>query len=758
MGLLSSVVSLLLIAQSTGTIRGVVVNAQDGEPVRRVSVRLQSDPRMAVTDERGCFELTDVREGEQELTASAVGFLLVKRTVLVPAGASVDVTVVISDGTSAYTETVDVRGLAPMTRREPALAAERTLGSTELQQLRGLLTNDPLRAVQILPGVTAGDDFRSEFAVRGIGVQGMTFTFEGISTPFLLHTVQQVHDGGSVAMVNGDVLGEVSLLSGAFPQRHGNRVGAELDFRLREGSRERTQSHISVSAIDASVTAEGPIGRPSDDGETDAPGQVARPARGSWLASARKSYLDLIVDRLYPQQNLSFGFADTQARLVYDASPRHQLQLAFTGGRSRLERPPDRLGAGNLKDADNQSAMAVLTWRYVPSPRVTLTQRVSAIENGFRNLSRDGAELDSGNARDAVYRAEVVFAPSRTVLVETGGEARWSSGSARQQRLVSGQLLVRESYDASATAVSAYAQVRWASSGGVSVTPGLRVDRRSLVGRTTASPWALALWPVARRISLRAGGGLSQQEPGFAERLGTRGNPALLAERAYHADLGVEGSIGATGRWQVTGYDREDRNALRLPDAEMRVVNGALALASVTSRYQSVLDGRARGVEWLLQRQSPNGFSGWASYAFGTVTARDRTTGESFAGDFDQRHTVSLYGSYRVNDRLSVSARFRYGSNFPTTGYWESRDGGYYVSNERNTLRVPAYSRLDVRANRAFTWDRARVTLFLEAINVYNRTNVRFALPSVNRRTFEATNLYESMAPLIPSFGVLIEF
>ena len=89
-----------------------------------------------------------------------------------------------------------------MTRREPAVAAEQTLGSRELLQLRGTLTNDPLRAVQSLPAVAAGDDFRSEFAVRGAGVDRMAFTFEGIATPFLLHTVQQVHDSGSVAMQN----------------------------------------------------------------------------------------------------------------------------------------------------------------------------------------------------------------------------------------------------------------------------------------------------------------------------------------------------------------------------------------------------------------------------------------------------------------------------------------------------------------------------------------------------------------------------
>ena len=77
---------------------------------------------------------------------------------------------------------------------------------------------------------------------------------------------------------------------------------------------------------------------------------------------------------------------------------------------------------------------------------------------------------------------------------------------------------------------------------------------------------------------------------------------------------------------------------------------------------------------------------------------------------------------------------------------------------DRNTLRLPAYSRVDVRANRTFTWDRKRLTLFMEAINLLNRSNVRYALPSVDRRTFKATDLFETMLPLVPSIGILLEF
>ncbi len=111
-----------------------------------------------------------------------------------------------------------------------------------------------------------------------------------------------------------------------------------------------------------------------------------------------------------------------------------------------------------------------------------------------------------------------------------------------------------------------------------------------------------------------------------------------------------------------------------------------------------------------------------------------------------------------MSDRLSLSARFRYGSNFPTVGYYAARDGTYLAGTERNTLRVPPYSRIDVRANRTFTWDRKRLTLFLEAINVANRSNARAALPGVNRQTFVVTGLYENMVPLIPAVGILLEF
>lgn len=740
--LLDLLLAIALAAPAGGSIRGTVIDTRGGAPVGQVAVRLQATGERVVTDDEGRFAFDAVAPGDHELYVSAVDFILVRRALRVDDGAPTTVVIALSEGTGTYTEAVDVRGTAPPPPREPGVPAAERLSGRELQALRGVLANDPLRAVQMLPAVAASDDFRSEFAIRGGGLGRMSFTFEGISTPFLLHTVQQVHDSGSVAMINGDVVEDISVANGSYPQRYGNRIAAEIGFRLREGSRDRTQTHVAVSAIDASSVVEGPLGRTK---------------RGSWLATARKSYLDLIVDRLYPEQNISFGFLDSQTKLVYDAAPHHQLQLATTVGRSRLERTPDALGAGNLRDASNQSIVSVATWRYRPSPRLTLDQRLAYTDNRFTNASRDGAELDGGSGRDVLYRADGSYVAAPAVTVDAGGELRRSAASEREQRLLGGRFQSRENFSAAATNLSAYAQARFGAAR-ASITPGLRVDRRGLSGTTTASPWAQAVWPLSPSLTLRAGGGIYRQEPTFAEVLGLRGTDSLALERAVHVDGGIEGRIGSASRWQVTAYNRQDRNLVGLPGADNRIAANALVPASLTSRYQNLSDGYARGVEWLVQRQTPNGISGWASYALGFVRYRDRATGEGFWGDFDQRHTVNAYGTFRKSDRLSFSARFRAGSNFPTAGYWTERDGLYYLSTERNTLRIPAYSRLDVRMNRTFTWNQRRLTLFVEAINVLNQENVRFQLPSVNRRTFEATGLYDTMAPFIPSVGILVDF
>jgi hypothetical protein len=83
-------------------------------------------------------------------------------------------------GATPYLETMEVRPGA--NTADPAAPAVRVLDARDLERLRGVLADDPFRAVHALPGVAAGDDFRSEFSVRGSDSRHIGMSMDGVST------------------------------------------------------------------------------------------------------------------------------------------------------------------------------------------------------------------------------------------------------------------------------------------------------------------------------------------------------------------------------------------------------------------------------------------------------------------------------------------------------------------------------------------------------------------------------------------------
>jgi hypothetical protein len=732
--------------QQPGVVTGHVVDARTGAGLGKVLVLVEDGGPSTQTDNAGAFRIPTVTAGIRRLYVSVVGYILVRRDVLVPAAGAVDVTISLSEGTGTYTETVTVAA-DRFRPAEPAVAAQQVLGSADIQNLRGVLADDPLRAVQVLPGVAAGDDLRSEFSVRGSDFAHMNMTVDGFSTPFLLHTVRAVEDGsssGSVAMINSDILEDVTLLNGGYAQRYGDRTGAELDFRLREGSRERRQARVAVSGTSASVVGEGPIGRAK---------------RGSWLISARQSYLQLLVERLYDQsQGFDFSFSDTQAKIVFDLTSSQHAEFTVLAGHSKLEERRPDLDSQDLFTGRNASAIAIGTWRLTKS-RGILTARALSAFNRFSNDTLDFVQLDKGHDRQAAGRVDSSVRVASRLQADAGIQAEWTDETRFRQRFSSalGRYRTINDFSARGTRSGGYAQLRL-TTGPLTLVPGARADHWTLTGETTASPWLQGEWKLSSVASIRGGTGVYRQFPEFQEVVGALGTRDARAERARQYDLGFEQRMGAAMRWQVTIFDREEAGFFRRPAAETRLVNGRVVRGSATAVYQPSLDGFARGVELLVQRRSTRGVSGWLAYSYGRVRYTDRETQETYWGDLDQRHAVNLYVSVRVSDRTSVSGKIRAGTNVPAPGYYAQEGSDYVVSSSRNALRVPTYSRVDVRANRTFNWSRKRLTLFAEVINLLNRDNVRFNPPGVNTTTRRVSNLFESLIPIVPSAGILIEF
>ena len=727
--------------QAAGTIRGSVVDERTEQPLARVLVRLADTDHRATTGADGRFELRGVTPGDYTATVSVVGYALLRKPVSVTPGAVLEFTFVLTAGTGTYEEQVDV--VAPVfEQREPASAAEQTIGATELQDLRGLVADDPLRAIQAMPGVTATDDFSAEFSARGAGPRNTGVLLDGIpASAVLLHSVEGRDDSGSIARISTDVLSRATLSLGSYPQRTGDRLGPQLEFLTREGSRDGFHLRGMVSMVAAGAVAEGPLAG----------------GRGSWLASIRQSYLDWIIRQLYPDEDSVLGFTDAFGRVTFDASARHQVSLTLLAGRSHYEEADTWTSPNALADAQTRGGLGILGLRST-GRTWSLAQRVYAQVNVFQNTQPAGLEAGSGRYVDAGYRVDFTRALGARLTVDAGGQAQRVTD--RQSvfaydRRVPPRRTTLETWDTEATRGGAYVHLRWQAAPASLLAGGARVDGTTLIHGAAASPWVQFEQRFPRNVRLRAGTGWYQQEPSPDQVAGLHGGGAGLArQQALHVDLGLEQTIGARTRWQVSLFDREEQDVAFASGLEPRTA-GSLVPYNPAARYENRLDGYARGVEAVVQRRDPNGLSGWVAYAYQRSRYEDAATGESFDGDYDQRHTLTVYASLRLWSRATAIAKYRAGSNIPVRGYYsptglEDADGlpTFALGPARNSGRLPAYSRLDLRFDQVFNFSTRRLTLFAEIINVTSRVNAGLA----------GGRSIEKLLPLVPAAGFLFEF
>jgi CarboxypepD_reg-like domain len=742
------------VAAQTGTVTGIVIDDRTERPIRAALVYVENQSSVTETDADGRFSLAAPR-GRQTIVASVIGYALLS-TVVDVAAAPLDMTIRLSEGAGPYTERVTVSG--SLRQESDLVPGSTSLYGRDLENLRGAVLDDPMRAMQTLPSATATDDFYSEFGVRGNPFRYVGLVVDGVPSRHLMHSLNGITDGGSVAMINSETLASASLLPGSYPQRTGRQLGAEIDLTTREGGRDEFRGRAGLSGTSATFLGEGPIAH----------------GKGSWLLSIRRSYLDYLIKRIDPENSFAFGFVDAQAKATYDVNARHQLSIVTLLGRAKFDEGDPGIGVNEIQTGISRAWLTSLSWRYLASPRFAVTQRLYWTGLRYQNDNRDGAMIDTAATSELGWRADASFSPRTRVLVEFGGDAERLDGSRtiqRQLSAASAQVTLND-YDERAPAGSAYGQVRIGLGSRLTVAPGARVDHWGATAATTPSPWVTAEFRLTEHTRLRGGSGVYRQFPDLEAVHGIHaGGSGLQPERALHVDAGVEHTLLPQTRLLFNVYMRREREVLWTPGSEPHLTPaGTISPGSFNAPSVNALRGEARGAEIVVRRDATDGFSGWAGYAFGRLRYTDTQTGESFWADADQRHTLTLYVNYRLSSRASVSTRYRYGSNYPLVGYIgepsaslapnpivDGRPIFFRLADERNTLRLPAYSRLDVRADRAFNWSGRRLVLFVDVANVLNHTNERNASYFVDRAG-RVSETMESLMPIVPSGGFVIEF
>ncbi len=573
-----------------------------------------------------------------------------------------------------------------------------------------------------------------------------------LHSPF--HTVQSQEKTGSMSIINADLVEELALHAGAPPVQYYDRTAGALEMRLRDGSRAAPALRINSGVASTGIILEGPAGRGR---------------RGSWLAAARKSYLQYLLRRSTADDWLAFGFVDAEGRFTWDLSPGQQITFSILDGRSDLDRTHvrDRLGLNAIMNGEYHATVAAASWRWAASPALLMTQRLAWMRERAYNINNRELELNRMGYGEWVWNGSAAWSWSPRATLEAGGVARrlHDDGFTARYQFNPLALRRREAWHGTGVRGGAFVRQGWTSRL-LTLGAGARIDGDSVAGPAAVSPHASLSVRLAGRTRATAAWSQAVQYPSLMVRfVENMGNLHLAPERANHFVAGIEQLVDERTRVRIETFYRAERDLIAQPLLEPRLLaDGAVFVPPPSPPYANSVRGTARGVEIFLERRSANRLSGWASYGWVKTRMRDSVTGAVYPADSEQRHTLTLFGSWRLTPSTHFSARYSYGSNFPIPGFLRWQNGQYFLSDQRNSLRLPDYHRLDFRLNRSFHVETAggwswRGTLYAEVLNATNRHNTTFdAFNGFNARTGQAYVGFLKLFPIVPAAGLMIEW
>ena len=272
-------VSTPALAQDTtgvGAINGVVVNAA-GEAVPGVRVCALDTTSCATSDAQGSFRIGELRARARTGWKWIPPEGLPITSALVDVRAGLDSTVEISlPRVEGLEQTVTVT--APAFRApEEVKNSGFLVGPREILKSAAAL-QDVSRYVQGLPGVVIGsNDFRNDIIVRGGSPLENLFVVDNVEIPNINAFANFASAGGTVSLLDAELLQDVTFLTGGYPAPYINRTSSVMQVTQREGNRKQFGGWATLGFAGAGAILEGPINA----------------GKGSWVVSARRSFLDL---------------------------------------------------------------------------------------------------------------------------------------------------------------------------------------------------------------------------------------------------------------------------------------------------------------------------------------------------------------------------------------------------------------------------------------------------------------------------------
>jgi hypothetical protein len=119
----------------------------------------------------------------------------------------------------------------------------------------------------------------------------------------------------------------------------------------------------------------------------------------------------------------------------------------------------------------------------------------------------------------------------------------------------------------------------------------------------------------------------------------------------------------------------------------------------------------------------------------------------------DQHNSLNAFGSYRL------SGKILYGPGYPVPSGNFLAIGNIFEEIGPNTVRLPAYSSIDLRCDNSGALTHGGLSLYGEVLNLANRYNRIYAYTTIlNPDTLHITIGTEQELPVTPTAGLVFEF
>lgn len=749
---------MLLHAQPTGSISGKVRDFDTKLPLAGATVYVASTGQGAASGTDGGFAIRNIPVGPYTIIFSYVGYESLTQTDVIVRPDRITFTdVELTPVVLGADETVVMAG--PFATGDLGVVLARD--AEEIRRAPGA-AGDLSRALSGLPSVGKVNDLQNGLVVRGGSPMENAFYVDGVQIENINHFPTQGSSAGAIGLINPDLIRDVQFQSGGFSSTYGNRLSSVTNIWLRDGNREESEFQLDMNLGGFGFVAEGPL---------DSLGS-------SWILSARRSYLDFLVNHLMGDEvDAVPTYGDAQGKAVVNLSPRSRVEIVGLLGidLSGIDRSnADDEDENTYGDFDYTLGSMSGSWRYLLGKSGFTTTSVSI---GSDRTSIDSYETSTGRplyrneSREVILRfRQVTSLVGRGHSLEFGidGELEASrydlSYAVETDPFGQVQPALQINEDFRVEAVGLFGTYSWHFSPRLTVSPGARADYASSNSVLVLSPRISAVVSVDAKtnISLAAGK--------YVQRL-----PAvLLAQSSSHADLpylrslhfgaNVSRLLDETTKLSVEGYVKEysdfpmDSSQARLFIVdELFYKNGSFSSFGNHPTLLALGSARSAGIELLIQKKLTSRLYGLLSASCSRSRYRDlydrwrpRVT--------DNRLMATIEGGYKPNERWEFSLRWLFAGGVPYTPFDVAASAtagtGIYDTDRINAARLPDYHSLSVRVDRRFFFSSSNLITYLSLWNAYGHRNVAgYYWNEIDARV-QAIEQFGTL----PIFGLELEF